>query len=121
MSVNTDIKLVDNVFVKMMTLGLPGDKVEGHAHAFDHITLLSKGRVIMRAKGEEKEHSAPKLIVTPKGIVHEFEALESSCVLCCVHAIRDGEGVDDVAPPTITEREGHQLLDQYSLTLPDQP
>jgi len=120
MSVNSDIKLVDNVFVKMMTLEHLGDKVEGHAHTFDHITLLAKGRVIMRAKGSEKEHVAPKLIVTPKGIAHEFEALESSCVLCCVHAIRDGDTVDDVAPQDITETQAQELLNQYSLTQPDQ-
>lgn len=41
-------------------------------------------------------------------------------MLCCVHAIRDGDGVDDVAPPTITEKEGYQLLDQYSLTQDEQ-
>lgn len=115
MSTTSAIEVVDNVFVKMMHMYLPGDRIYGHAHTFDHITLLATGRVVMRANGQEHEHEAPKLIVTPKGVVHEFEALSTNCLLCCVHAVRDGDGVDDVAPPNITEEEADQLLQQFPL------
>lgn len=115
MSIHTDIRLVDNVFVKMMHMYFPGDKIQGHAHVFDHITLLAKGRVVMRAKDQEHEHEAPKLIVTPKGVVHEFEALTTDCLLCCVHAVRDGDGVDDIAPANITEEEALDLTRQFPL------
>ena len=115
MTVNTDFKIVDNVFVKMMHVHFVGDKIQGHAHTFDHITLLAKGKVIMRANGQDKEHTAPKLIVTPKGIVHEFEALEPNCILCCVHAIRDGDTDEDIAPPDITEGEALELIQQFPL------
>lgn len=120
MSVSTDISIVDNVFVKLLHAQFAGDKIEGHAHTFDHITLLSKGRVIMRVKGEEKEHVAPKLIVTPKGIVHEFEALENDCLLCCIHAIRNGDTDEDIAPPDISEDEAHRLMTQFPLAKPHQ-
>lgn len=119
MTVNSDIKIVDNVFVKMMHVHFVGDKINGHAHTFDHITLLAKGRVIMRAKGQEKEHTAPKLIVTPKGVVHEFEALEPDSLLCCVHAIRDGDTEADIAPPDITQMDAIELMKQFPLTVPD--
>lgn len=115
MSVQSDIKLVDNVFVKMMHLYFAGDQVHSHTHTFDHITLLAKGRVLMKAADSEKEHVAPKMIVTPKGIAHEFIALENDCLLCCVHAIRDGDDVDDIAPQNITEAEADKLLDQFPL------
>jgi len=92
-----------------------GDKIEGHAHTFDHITLLANGRFIMRAKDAEKEHIAPKLIVTPKGVVHEFETLDKGCLLCCVHAIRDGDTEEDVAPPNITEEQAQLLMEQFPL------
>lgn len=115
MSVSTDVNIVDNVMVKMLYAEFVGDRISGHAHTFDHITLLAKGRVIMRAKGQEKEHIAPKLIVTPKGIVHEFEALEPDCLLCCVHAIRDGDTDADIAPPNISESEARELMRQFPL------
>lgn len=115
MSTTAAIEVVDNVFVKMMHMYLPGDKIQGHAHTFDHITLLATGRVVMRAKGQEHEHEAPKLIVTPKGVVHEFEALTPNCLVCCVHAVRDGDGVDDVAPPNITEEQAQELMQQFPL------
>lgn len=121
MTVSTDLKIVDNVFVKMMHLYLAGDKVVGHAHTFDHITLLSKGRVIMRANGEDREHIAPKLIVTPKGVAHEFEAIVPDCLLCCIHAVRDGETEADIAPPNITVEQAQEFLEQFPLLQKDQP
>lgn len=115
MSIHTDFRIVDNVFVKMMHMYFTGDKIHGHAHTFDHITLLAKGRVIMRSKNQEHEHEAPKLIVTPKGIVHEFEALTPDCLLCCVHAIRDGDTDVDIAPPNITPEQAQELMQQFPL------
>ena len=115
MSVQTDIRLVDNVFVKMMHLYFAGDHVHSHTHTFDHITLLSKGSVVMRAKDKETTYIAPTLIVTPKGTLHEFVALENDCLLCCIHAIRDGDDVDDVAPQSITEDEADVLLTKFPL------
>jgi hypothetical protein len=114
-----DIKIVDNVFVKMIPLNGIGDKVEGHAHVFDHITLLSVGSVKMKTVCEQKktenDYTAPALIITPKGVVHEFTSLTENSLLCCIHAIRDGDGVDDIADPKIEEHEVMQLLNQFSL------
>jgi quercetin dioxygenase-like cupin family protein len=118
MTMSTDIRFVDNVFVKMFSLYSAGDKINGHAHTFDHITLLAKGTVLMRAKGQQHEHAAPKLIVTPKGIEHEFEAVTPDCLLCCIHAVRDGDDVDDVAPPDITEAQAGELAGQFPFVLP---
>jgi quercetin dioxygenase-like cupin family protein len=115
MTVKNDIQIVDNVFVKMFHVTDIGDKIAGHAHTFDHITLLAKGHVIMRANGVEKQHLAPKLLVTPKGVVHEFEALVPGCILCCVHAIRDGDTEEDVAPPDITEEQAKLFMEQFPL------
>lgn len=115
MTVRHELQIVDNVFVKMFYTNEVGDKISGHAHTFDHITLLAKGRVMMRADGTEKEHLAPKLIVTPKGIVHEFEALDHGCIMCCVHAIRDGDTEEDVAPPNITEEQAKLFMEQFPL------
>jgi quercetin dioxygenase-like cupin family protein len=116
--VETQIQIVDNVFVKMFHFLNQGDSIVGHAHTFDHITLLARGKVLMEANGEAKEHVAPKLIVTPKGVVHKFTALSIGTTLCCVHAIRDGDGVDDIADPNLTEAEAELFIQQFPLIQP---
>lgn len=93
-----------------------GDTHAGHAHTFDHITLLAQGQVLMKHDNGEQMFTAPHLIVTPKGIHHQFEALVDGCVLCCIHAIRDGDTVDDVADQTISPEQAIQLLKQFPLT-----
>jgi len=128
---NTVIEIVDNVFVRMFALPKTGDVHAGHAHVFDHITLLAKGTVLMRMSGytpeqgatdrphtdikPERYYSAPALIVTPKGIVHEFEAKSDDCLLCCIHAIRDGDGLDDIAPQANTPVQDNMLMSRYPL------
>lgn len=111
-----DIRFVDNVFVKMIPLNGIGDKVQGHAHVFDHITLLSVGKVRMKHDNGEQIHTAPCLIVTPKGITHEFTNLAEQSILCCIHAIRNGDNLDDVAPQEITETEAQHLFAAYPVT-----
>ena len=108
-----DVKIVDNVFVKMFQFVNSGDEMSGHAHVFDHITLLSSGKVLMKHDSGEQEFVAPHLIVTPKGKSHQFTALSNDTVLCCIHAIREG---DDVADPNITPEQTYELLKNYPLT-----
>ena len=112
----TNISIVDNVFVKLHHFVRVGDTHQGHAHAFDHITLLSSGAVKMVHDNGEQEYKAPHLIVTPKGVKHQFTALEPNTVFCCIHAIRDGDGVNDVASQDITQEQAFELMTKYSLT-----
>jgi dTDP-4-dehydrorhamnose 3,5-epimerase-like enzyme len=112
----TDLKIVDNVFVKLHHFLHVGDTHEGHAHAFDHITLLANGSVKMVHDNGEAEYKAPHLIVTPKGIKHQFTALEPNTVFCCIHAIREKDELDGVARPDITIEEAWELLGKNSLT-----
>ena len=111
-----DIKIVDNVFVKMIPLKSIGDKVEGHAHLFDHITLLSVGSVRMKHDNGEAVYTAPCLIVTPKGITHQFTSLTDFSLLCCIHAIRNGDDLDDIAPQNIPDYEAQQLFTKFPMT-----
>lgn len=112
----TDLKIVDNVFVKVHVLAHNGDTHQGHSHVFDHITLLATGKVLMKHDNGEQEFTAPHLIVTPKNIVHQFIALEPNTMFCCIHAIRDGSDVDDVASQNISAEEAWNLLSKYPLT-----
>lgn len=111
-----DVKVVDNVFVKLHRFKNAGDTYQGHSHVFDHITLLATGSVLMKHDKGEKQYTAPYLIVTPKNITHEFTALEDGTVFCCIHAVRDGSEVDDVASQDITAEQAFELLTTYSVT-----
>jgi quercetin dioxygenase-like cupin family protein len=116
-NIKTDVKIADNVFVKMYQFENVGDTHAGHAHVFDHITLLSSGSVLMNHDNGEQTFVAPYLIVTPKGVNHQFTALEPNTVFCCIHAIREGSEVDDVASQDITPTEAFNLLSKYKLTI----
>lgn len=110
-----EVRIVDNVFVKMIPLKSKGDTTYGHAHTFDHITLLSVGRVLMKHDNGQAEYTAPCLIVTPKGIKHEFVSLEDFSLLCCIHALRDEDG--EIIPPE-TKPTDAMTYTQY-LTIKD--
>lgn len=99
----------------MMAYTDVGESHEGHAHEFDHITLLATGSVRMIHDNGEAEYTAPHLIVTPKGIAHQFITTSPNTVLCCIHAIRDGSTVDDVASQDITPEEAWNLLEAFPL------
>lgn len=111
----TDFKIVDNVFVKLHHFFNTGDTHRGHAHSFDHITLLAAGSVKMIHDKGEAEFKAPHLIVTPKGIKHQFIALEPDTVFCCIHAIREENDLDAIASPDITMEEAWELLSKAPL------
>jgi hypothetical protein len=113
----TDIKIIDNVFVKMHHFLNVGDTHETHAHVFDHITLLASGAVVMKHSNGEQEFIAPHLIVTPKDVFHQFIAKQANTVFCCIHAIRDGSTVGNVASQDITLNEAFDLLTKYSLEI----
>lgn len=112
----TDMKIVDNVFVKLHHFLNAGDTHNGHSHVFDHITLLASGSVKMVHDNGEAEYQAPHLIVTPKGVTHQFTALEANTVFCCIHAIRDGDEIDNVASQNISAEETFELLTKYPFT-----
>lgn len=112
---STAMQIVDNVFVKMYRFANPGDTHEGHVHTFDHITLLASGKVLMTHDNGKQEFTAPFLIVTPAGIAHKFQALEPNTVFCCIHAIRDGDEVDDIAHQDISPEKAFELLTKYPL------
>lgn len=115
MSKTHSIAIADNVFVKMMSFPLKGMTHAGHSHTFDHVTLLATGSVRMVHDNGEAIYTAPHLIITPKGIVHRFDVLEPNTTLCCIHAVRDGDGVDDVAEQEVTPEQALELMTKYPL------
>ena len=59
-----------------------------HKHEYSHLSILSKGRVIVRTDEYNKEYVAPVCIDIKAGINHTIEALEDS-VWFCIHATEE--------------------------------
>jgi len=90
---------VANLFSRQMYFKKAGDIEHGHTHAFDHLTLLAKGKLQVTVDGKTSEFTAPHMIYIHKDKEHELLALEDNTVAYCIHALRDGDGVDDIIDP----------------------
>jgi quercetin dioxygenase-like cupin family protein len=93
------INCVANLFVRQMHFAKAGDTELGHTHAFNHMTLLSYGSLRVTVEGVATTFVAPHIIYIHKDKQHELVALEDNTVAYCVHALRDGNGVDDIIDP----------------------
>lgn len=93
------ISCVSNVFIKQMVFVKAGDIEKGHSHCFDHVTLLSAGRLRVEALGTTTDFTAPQHIFIKAGVRHQLIALEDNTVAQCIHALRDGDGVGDIIDP----------------------
>jgi quercetin dioxygenase-like cupin family protein len=92
----SSISLVSNLWVKQMVFEQAGDVHPGHAHTFDHQTLLARGSVEVNANGQKTTFTAPTIIYIKAGIKHGLVALEDKTVVYCLHPLRDGEQVGDI-------------------------
>ena len=88
-----DLGYFGNVWVRQNVLAKAGDSNIGHKHAFDHVSLLAKGRVQVEIEGHPpKEFVAPTFIVVRAEYNHKFTALEDNVIWYCVFALRDMGG-----------------------------
>lgn len=94
----TTMATVSNLWFRQMVFEASGDRNEGHVHNFDHCTLVAKGRVAVHVEGKITEFDEGSIIVVSKGQSHFIEALTDGAVAYCVHAIRNGERVEDIIP-----------------------
>ena len=82
-----------NIWVRQNFIARAGDASEGHAHHFDHVSLLATGRVRVEVDGyDPKEFTAPTFIMVKKEYIHKFTALEDNTLWYCVFALRDLDG-----------------------------
>lgn len=95
------IGCVANLYSRMMYFKNAGDIEVGHKHQFDHLTLLAKGTLKVTVEGQSTEFTAPHMIYIHKDKVHELEAIVDDTVAYCIHALRNGEAVEDIIDPTM--------------------
>jgi quercetin dioxygenase-like cupin family protein len=84
------------VYAKQMHLPA-GFTALSHKHEYDHLSLLAKGKVIVKTDEDTKEYTGPVCLTIRKGLNHSIHALEDS-VWFCIHATEetDPEKVDEV-------------------------
>lgn len=93
----TELGYFGNIWVRQNTMEKAGISHPGHKHHFDHVTLLTKGKVQIEVEGQPtKEFSAPTFIVIRKELEHKITALTDDVLYYCVFALRnlDGEVID---------------------------
>ena len=75
------------LLIREMRLEKAGQFHQGHRHAFDHVTMLFKGRVLCERLGKpSKIYEAPAAIEIPAAEWHKFTALQDECLYYCVFA-----------------------------------
>jgi len=95
------IGCVANLYSRMMHFKQAGDMEMGHTHQFDHLTLLAKGKLKVTVEGVATEFTAPHMIYIRADKMRELVALTDETVAYCIHALRDGNGVDDILDPSM--------------------
>lgn len=106
------IHLFAGVYAVPQIMPRKGDKVEGHEHPHDHMSVVIKGRVEVRwnysaaawaalaAVGQADKRTQTGAMQFSQGdwfpvlagVTHEYEALEDDTEVACVHARRDVAG-----------------------------
>lgn len=95
------IGCVANLWSKQMLFAKAGDYEQGHSHLFDHLTLLAYGKLSVEVDGKTTEFSAPQMIYIKAGKTHKLIALQDNTVAYCIHALRDGDSVEDILDPAM--------------------
>lgn len=109
------ISCVANIFIKQMVFQKAGHIEEGHAHLYDHLTLLTSGGLRLKALGTETDFYAPQHIFIKAGVVHELEALCDSTVAQCIHGIRERD-CDDIVDPASLPLYAQGIDGKYPFT-----
>lgn len=86
-----------NVFIRPNRLEKAGDKVAGHAHNFDHTTIVFSGAVHVRgvlSNGTviERDFVAPAHFLVKADVRHEITAIAPDTIFWCVYSHRNPQG-----------------------------
>jgi len=91
----------DGLYAKQMHVP-KGFIVGTHEHKYSHLSILAKGKVIVRTDDSEKVVEAPACLEIVANKLHSIEALEDA-VWFCIHATNETD-VDKVDQVLIKEK-----------------
>ena len=94
------VAIISNLWTMMISMEI-GDVHEGHSHTFDHTHLLTNGKVKITIDGKESIFESPTQIMIKRGLAHSMECLSDKSVGWCIHAIRNGNRVEDIFDPAL--------------------
>lgn len=77
----------DGLYAKEMFIP-KGFAIGQHAHKFSHLSILAKGKVIVKTDNSEVNYEAPACLEIKEGINHAIEALEDT-IWYCIHATNE--------------------------------
>lgn len=90
-----------SIYVRAMLFAKAGDVEQGHAHTYDHFTLVSSGKVRVESNGREVDVPELEIVFIPKNVVHRITALEDNTVVCCLHALHSKDNPGDILDGTV--------------------
>lgn len=90
-----------NIYIRQMHFINKGDNEIQHTHAFDHITLLSKGSLDVECNGEHTTFHAPHMIYIKANYIHAMTALEDDTLAYCINSVETSskKNIDDIITP----------------------
>ncbi len=86
----------DNLYAKEMRIP-KGYIALSHSHKYSHLSILGKGKVLVKTDDTSTEYEAPACLEIAAEIHHSIEALED-CVWYCIHSTSetDANKIDEV-------------------------
>ena len=105
---DSNISVVNNVFIKQMVFPYAGYTAVTHAHVYDHQTLLAAGSLLMTVDGIATIYQAPAVLVIKAGTHHGMTAMVDNTIAYCIHAITNGECIDEA--DALVQGIGNQAL-----------
>lgn len=90
-----------NLAIYEMTFKTVGAMNEGHAHTFNHFTLVGSGRVLIESNNRSVEVGQGGKIWIPRGVAHRMTALEAWSIVWCIHAVHKKDDPGDVLDDAI--------------------
>ena len=87
-----------NVFVRQMPFPKASDVVEGHAHAFDHVTYCARGALKIERLApdgtverviEKRASQGWNWVLIEAGVCHRITALEDNSMVHCIYSHRN--------------------------------
>jgi len=107
-----------NVYVRSMHFLKAGHVERAHDHPFDHFTYLADKRLGVAVDGRSSVYTGPTLIFIAAGLLHTLVALDDDVKAACIHALRNGERVEDIIPFEGVPLEENPLLAAQLLERP---
>lgn len=92
-----------NLYLRQMRFENINDAEIGHAHTYDHLTLITQGslEVLTDNNTSGVTYTAPSAIKILKGVKHVLVAKEPNTIAHCIHALRDAT-TEDILPANVT-------------------